>query len=153
MKIVHITSAHSRYSTRIYHKMALSSVKAGHDVSIVVADGNRNQETNGVTFYDVGQFKNKFLRIFISSLKTVLMSRSLKADIYHLHDPDLLFWALLLRSVSSRVIFDSHEDYPVQILHKHYLPKVLRKPLSISFNCIQVFIAKSSMASLLPRHS
>ncbi|MBO72659.1 MAG: glycosyl transferase [Flavobacteriales bacterium] len=142
MKIVHITSAHSRYSTRIYHKMALSSVKAGHDVCIVVADGKQNQQTSGVSFYDVGQFKNKFLRILVSSFKAVLMAKSLKADIYHLHDPDLLFWALLLRSAGGKIFFDSHEDYPVQILHKHYLPKLLRKPLSIIFNYMQFFICK-----------
>ena len=46
MKIVHITSAHSRNSTRIFHKMALSSVDFGHDVSLVVADGKKNNLKN-----------------------------------------------------------------------------------------------------------
>ena len=43
MKIVHVTSAHSRNSSRIFHKMALSSVRYGHSVSLVVADGKKTR--------------------------------------------------------------------------------------------------------------
>ena len=142
MKIVHITSAHSRNSTRIFHKMALSSVHFGHDVSLVVADGKKNNLKNSVSFYDVGRFDNKYLRFFVSSLKVVLKAKSLNADVYHLHDPDLLLWALLLRGRNSKIFFDAHEDYPLQILHKHYIPRYLRKPLSLAFECLQKFVCQ-----------
>lgn len=142
MKIVHVTSAHSRNSSRIFHKMALSSVSFGHNVSLVVADGKKNNFKNSISFYDVGRFHNKYLRFFISSLKVVLKSKSLNADVYHLHDPDLLLWALLLRGRGIKVIFDAHEDYPLQILHKHYIPSYIRKPLSIAFDFLQMFVCK-----------
>lgn len=142
MKIVHVTSAHSRNSSRIFHKMALSSVRYGHSVSLVVADGKKNNFENSISFYDVGSFSNKYLRFFISSFKVVRKAKTLNADIYHLHDPDLLLWALLLRFRDTKVIFDAHEDYPLQILHKHYIPVLLRKPLSIAFGFFQMFICK-----------
>jgi hypothetical protein len=50
----------------------------------------------------------------------------LKADIYHVHDPELLPLALLLRLLNKRVIYDIHEDLPRTILYKHYIPVALR---------------------------
>ena len=89
MKITHVTSAHSRESVRIFHKMASSSISYGHQVCIVVADGKKNDIKNGITFYDVGIFKNRYLRFFLSSLRVVLKAKSMKSDVSHLHDPDL----------------------------------------------------------------
>lgn len=142
MKITHITSAHSRQSVRIVHKMAASSVGFGHDVCIVLADGKKNEVRNGVSFFDVGVFKNKYLRFFISSLKVILKARAIKTDIYHLHDPDLLLWALLLRGKGKKVIFDAHEDYPLQIRHKPYLNKYMCILLSALFGFYEIFICK-----------
>lgn len=142
MKVVHLTSAHSRNSSRIFHKMAMSSVSFGHDVCIIVADGKGDSSQKLVKFFDVGFYNNKYLRFFISSLKVVKKANNLNADIYHLHDPDLLLWALLLKSKGRKVIFDAHEDYPLQIMHKHYIPNFLRKPLSMVFSFFQRFICK-----------
>ena len=142
MKITHVTSAHSRESVRIFHKMASSSISYGHQVCIVVADGKKNDIKNGITFYDVGIFKNRYLRFFLSSLRVVLKAKSIKSDVYHLHDPDLLLWALLLLGRGKRVIFDAHEDYPLQILHKTYLNKYIRMLLSVVFGYYQMLICK-----------
>ena len=142
MKITHITSAHSRESTRIFHKMASSSVNFGHEVSIVVADGKKNEVKNFVSFYDVGRFNNKYIRFLLSSLKVVIKAKSLDADVYHLHDPDLLLWALLLRGRGKKVFFDAHEDYPLQILHKHYINRYLRTVFSRAFQILQTFVCK-----------
>jgi len=55
---------------------------------------------------------------------------ALKADIYHLHDPELLQIAGTLLQTGAKVVYDAHEDLPRQILGKHYLPTSLRKPIA-----------------------
>jgi glycosyltransferase involved in cell wall biosynthesis len=51
------------------------------------------------------------------------------ADVYHIHDPDLLVVGLALRAAGKRVVYDIHEDLPRKMIHKAYVPRILRKPL------------------------
>ena len=55
----------------------------------------------------------------------------LKANIYQLHDPELVLWKFLLETTGSKVIYDMHENVPKQILTKQWLHPYFRKPLSI----------------------
>jgi glycosyltransferase involved in cell wall biosynthesis len=51
----------------------------------------------------------------------------LSADVYHLHDPELLLIAgKLQRARGARVVFDAHEDLPRQILTKEWIPEAFR---------------------------
>jgi glycosyltransferase involved in cell wall biosynthesis len=52
-----------------------------------------------------------------------------EADIYHIHDPELLVVGLALRAAGKRVVYDIHEDLPRTMLLKAYVPRILRKPL------------------------
>ncbi len=48
------------------------------------------------------------------------------AEIYHLHDPDLIPLGNKLKSNGKKVVFDSHEDIPKQIIDKAWIPKIFR---------------------------
>ncbi len=45
-----------------------------------------------------------------------------RARIVHLHDPELVWAIPLLRAASRSVVYDAHEDLPVQVRGKEYLP-------------------------------
>ena len=52
------------------------------------------------------------------------------ADLYHFHDPELIFYGILFKILGKKVIRDVH-DYPgFNILHRSYIPEILRKPLA-----------------------
>ena len=132
--IVHITSAHPRYDTRIFVKMCMTLASHRYAVTLIVADGLGDEVKNGVSIIDVGQNNGGRLSRMTSIVQKVLHAAlKLNADLYHLHDPELLTIVFKLKREGKCVVFDSHEDLPQQIFCKPYLSPLSRLILSKFF--------------------
>ncbi|MCE8024795.1 MULTISPECIES: glycosyltransferase family 4 protein [Halomonadaceae] len=130
MKVVHLTSAHPRFDTRIFHKQCRSLAAAGYSVTLVVADGEGDEERDGVSIVDVGKLPGRLNRVVKTTQRVLEQARQLDADIYHLHDPELMPVGRRLKRQGKCVVYDAHEDLPRQMLAKHYLNKFTRHVLS-----------------------
>lgn len=146
VKVCHISTVHTRKDIRIFVKEASSLAKSNlYDVSYIVADGLQDEIAEGVYIQSIPKFKRRLVRMLKGSLKILLKAKSLKANIYHIHDPELFWLVGLLKSSNTKVILDLHEDLPMQILSKPYLGKNTQRILSTLAEYYErIFLPKAS---------
>ena len=72
------------------------------------------------------------------------------ADIYHLHDPELLPYGLKLKRKGKKVIFDSHECYREQLRCKPYLPKWLATFIAACYGKYEDYVLRRLDAVIFP---
>ena len=140
--ICHVTTAHSRTSSRIFDKFCKSAQSEGFITKYLVADGGASGFANDIEIIAHPKAKSRLHRFFITPFELAIKSRTIDADVYQLHDPELLLSALFFRKKENIVIFDFHEDYPLQVLNRDYLNKSLKRLISFGLKTLQFFIAK-----------
>ena len=134
MKVCHLTSVHNRYDVRIFSRECISLQKAGYNVSLIAADGKIDELKNGINIYGVAKGSSRITRMFQTTNNVYKKAIEINADVYHLHDPELIPTGVKLKKKGKKVIFDSHEDVPQQILNKQWIPFFFRKIISIIYS-------------------
>lgn len=141
IKVCHMTSVHKSDDIRIYHKECISLAKAGYEVYLI-AQGN-SFDTCGINIIGIGDLpKSRIKRIRYSAKAIYKKALKIDADIYHIHDPELLPYALKLKRKGKVVIFDSHEDVVEQIKEKIWIPSIIRLPISQIYRFYQKYICR-----------
>ncbi|MDD5360372.1 MAG: glycosyltransferase family 4 protein [Sulfurovaceae bacterium] len=153
-KITHLTSAHPRYDTRIFIKMCSSlAANKNYEVSLVVADDKGDEVKNDVKIFDVCKKNGRLNRILKTTKNVYKKALELNSDIYHIHDPELIFIGLKLKKLGKKVIFDVHENVSLQILDKVYIHKMLRKLISKIYRMYEVKSLKNFDVLVLAEYS
>lgn len=125
-KVCHVTSVHPPEDVRIFQKECVSLARAGYDVTLVQQGGD--YEKDGVHILGFGDIApNRFQRMLMTAWRAYRRALEADADVYHLHDPELLPYGLKLKKKGKKVIFDSHENTLESILQKEWIPAPLRK--------------------------
>lgn len=121
IKVCHMTSSHNPKDQRIFHKQCVSLAKAGYDVYLV--ERGDSEELNGVHIVGTGEEnQNRFFRLLKRPQNIYKLALALDADIYQIHDMELLPFALKLKRKGKKVIFDSHEDFVTGFSDSDALP-------------------------------
>lgn len=126
--ICHVSSAHASDDVRITLKMAGSSASQFETI-VVIRDGNlRNL---GFEYRCFTPSRGRMRRATIDAFRATYLAFKTRMKIVHLHDPELIPFGFLLRLAGRKVVIDSHEDLPKDILDKFYIKSWLRKPLAL----------------------
>jgi hypothetical protein len=142
MQVCFLTSVHNVWDTRIYHREAKSLAMAGYHVTII-ATGFRSQETPIANIKLIG-LRRFGWRIGRALNWAPFIKAALKtnADIYHFHDPDLLFVGVFLKFFTKKpVIYDNHDPYVEAILQREWLPQWLRPIVSRLFGFLEKLLS------------
>jgi len=135
-----MTSAHPAYDTRVFQKEARTLSSAGYEVHLI-APHSREEVTYGIHIIPVTQGAGRLSRIFVAQ-RMLLIALRLRADVYHIHDPELLPVAWLLKIIKGvPVIYDCHEYYADSVLTREWVPKIMRSFTSLVTEKVEKTIA------------
>jgi glycosyltransferase involved in cell wall biosynthesis len=105
------------------------------DESERLVDGVQVHSIGGMRSHTLGLRLGDRLRRF---RETARRARQLQADVYHLHDPELIPLGLWLKaSTQAAVVFDCHENNTAYIEQKHYLHPLLRQLLAAGMSTLE----------------
>lgn len=144
--IVHMTSVHPRYDTRIVLKECKAVLRAGFKCTLIVADGAGEANEHGLHIMDVGAPSSRATRMTLSVWRVFRLAKQLNADVYHFHDPELIPVGLRLHAAGKIVIYDMHEDVTADILSKHWIALPLRRLVSSLFGYVEKHAVKKLSA-------
>ena len=149
IKVCHMTSAHQPGDTRIFQKECVSLAKAGYQVFLV--QRGESGENSGVRIIGVGQPSGgRLTRMTSFARKVYEAALAVDADLYHLHDPELLPYGIKLKRRGKKVIFDSHELYDVQLRQKPYLPGWCTRIIAFGYARYERYVLRRLDGAIFP---
>lgn len=141
IKVCHMSSAHMNTDLRIFAKECASLAKHGYDVTFI-AQGESG-EREGVRVIGIEKQLGGRLRRMTKTAKAVFDAAiNVDAQIYHFHDAELFPYALKLKRLGKKVIFDSHEHTARTILEKSWLPKFIRPLIYVWFINYEKYVCR-----------
>jgi glycosyltransferase involved in cell wall biosynthesis len=123
--VCHISTVHDALDDRVFYRECLALVAAGYHV-VIVAQADKDFELEGVQICALAKAPSRLHRMTWTVWYAYRTALRVRADLYHLHDPELLPLGFLLHVQGKSVIYDAHEDLPNDILAKTWIPQLLR---------------------------
>jgi glycosyltransferase involved in cell wall biosynthesis len=137
-----LTAAHNPFDQRVFYKEAVSLAEAGYDVTLIAPARDEVRGTHRGVHIEPVPVPSSRRRRFALQRQLLRRARRLRADIYHLHDPELLPLGWLLRRFGHRVVYDVHENFAAAALTRQWVPRWLRRPLSRAVDVSERRIAR-----------
>lgn len=128
LKVCHFSSVHSIIDTRVFYRECVS-MAVYFDVTLI-AIGNFTGLKNGVQIIGIPKPKNRLQRAFGTIFKVFALAIKQNADVYHIHDAEMLPFGLILSFLGKKVIYDIHENTKQDILLKPWIPEQRKQTIA-----------------------
>lgn len=139
-KICIISTVHNALDNRIFYREACTLQKAGYQVDLVGVH-DKSETRQGINIIPIKRV-NRYQRLILW-WKVLHLARSTKADIYHIHDPELLLVTPIIKLLTHKpVIYDIHEANPDFIETKEDIPYLIRYFVAVIFRWFEPLMAR-----------
>lgn len=130
--VCHISSVHPTFDSRIFQKECRSLAKHGFHTHLVIQH-THDEVVDGVHIHALKKYESRWKRMLFGPWGAFRVAYSVKAKLYHFHDPELLPVGVLLAILGKKVIYDAHENLGEQIRSKPWArPNILRRFIAFS---------------------
>ena len=149
-KVCIVAPIHIWNDVRVFKKQAVSLENSGYEVCLVA---RMPKEQDGLTVKNIKLIrsklsdKGKISRILLI-YKVFFQALSCRSDIYHLHNPNTIPIAFLLRLFGKKVIYDTHEDFSQRLLFRDWIPNNLKKISCHIVSILEAITAKVSNGAI-----
>ncbi len=140
-RVVHLTSVHHVFDTRVFHKECKTLAMAGYDVTLIAPHAEGDLMQDGVKVRAVAPPRNRRERMTRTIHQVYRAAVQENAEIYHFHDPELMPVGALLKLRGKKVIYDVHEDYTGTMNGKQWLPRGLHGPASVAVRACETTLS------------
>ena len=143
-KIVHVTTVHPTFDTRIFRNECVSLARDGYEV-FLICPHSKNETVEGVKIIPIIKYSGMYERLFIAPKMAIKECLKIDGDLYHFHDPELLFFfALFAKKYRKNVVWDAHENYEETIGRFNSLKiKILSNLISRIFGKAEIRLGRT----------
>jgi glycosyltransferase involved in cell wall biosynthesis len=139
-KVCILSSVHNALDNRIFYREACTLRKAGYEVSLIAVH-DKPEIRQGITILPIKRLRRS--RRPLLWWKLVRIALSTRADIYHIHDPELLFVSPIIKLLAHKpIIYDIHEANVDFIETKEDIPYPIRKFFAWLFRWFEPFMSQ-----------
>ncbi|CAN5474941.1 glycosyltransferase family 4 protein [soil metagenome] len=160
-RIVMLANAgHKPLDTRIFHKEAKSLSKAGYEVVLIIPH-DKDFTEDGIQIISIPLPKKGWEQLVKCPWKIFQKARRQpRHSVFHLHDSELLLVGIALKFLGRKVIYDAHEDTPLQISYQHWIPWLIKTPYTWFYRILEkmagwwfnaVIVAEPVIAKYFPQ--
>jgi glycosyltransferase involved in cell wall biosynthesis len=125
-RIAMLTTVHRPFDERIFHKQAVSLAAAGFDVVIIAARAIGDATVAGVRLRAIPAARGRLHRATATAWRAMHAALDEQADLYCLHDPELVWVGMALKLRRKKVVYDVHENVHLDIAAKEWMPRWIR---------------------------
>jgi glycosyltransferase involved in cell wall biosynthesis len=136
-RVCQVTTASRPFDTRVFSRECRTLAQRGYDVVLII-EHDQPETVHGVRIVPLRHAANRPVRVFLRTWTALRLALREKADIYHVHDPELILVGMLLRVLTRRpVIYGVREDYPRLAHYKNYLPRWVRPVIGFAVRALE----------------
>ena len=146
-KVCIVAPVHVWDDVRVYHKEACSLAKNGWNVYLI-AQANKAFAINDVNVIPAKVKKEPRWKRFLGLQLVLWQAIKVDATVYHMHNPDTIPLAFLLKIIGKIVVYDTHEDFTKRIMIRNWVPITIRNVVAYAVGLSEKLLAKMLDASI-----